>query len=87
MNKIFPFLFFTFYLLPFTFYPLNAREGIIILNNGKTVEGDITINETGSYTVETKKWSVIFSKKEIKSVKYTGLEKPDSSSNKFVQKM
>lgn len=64
-----------------------AREGIIILKNGKTVEGDITVNGTGNYTVETKKWSIMFSKKEIKSVKYTGLEKSDSSSDKFVQKM
>ncbi|MBI5573842.1 MAG: hypothetical protein HY919_04735, partial [Elusimicrobia bacterium] len=87
MKKIFPFLFFTFYLLPSTFYLLNAREGIIILNNGKTVKGNIVINETGNYTIETEKWSVMFSKKEIKSVKYTGQEKSDSSKNKFVQKM
>ena len=64
-----------------------AREGIIILKNGKQVKGNILTDETGNYTVETKKWSIMFSKKEIKSVKYTGQEKPDSSSDKFVQKM
>ena len=66
---------------------ISAREGIIILKNGKTVKGNIIINETGNYTVETSKWSIMFSKKEIKSVKYTGQAKPDSSNAKFVQKM
>lgn len=64
-----------------------AREGIIILKNGNSVKGNIILNETGNYTVETKKWSVMFSKKEIKSVKYTRQEKSDSSKDKFVQKM
>jgi len=64
-----------------------AREGIIILKNEKQVKGNITINETGNYTVETKKWSIMFSKKEIKSVKYTGKQKSDNTDKHFVQKM
>ncbi|MFH0947733.1 MAG: lytic transglycosylase domain-containing protein [Elusimicrobiota bacterium] len=87
MKKIFPFLFLTFYLLSFTIYLLNAREGIIILKNGKRVKGNITINETENYIVETKKWSMTFSKKEVTSVKYTGQKKTDNLGNRFVQKM
>lgn len=66
---------------------LYARQGTLVLKNGNVVKGNIVAGETGNYIVETKKWSMLFSKEEVKSVKYTGQEKLDNSSGKFVQKM